>query len=622
MLLSQLPDQVLAKIVSAVYNSTAVIQLWTCGNLLLNTRLARGGCVEFIMKHKDAKKRRLPSVLGSLKALRTVRIQAWELGDYQSLILTTLQTMSHLVELRLVMMYANWVLLDRSSAADGSMETLLHESRVYGAIALTKDIAAMFPVLETLHLNDRTSTETPPIGAQSFALLPPRLTYLQWGACITDEAASPHDDSAVVGYSLLPRSLTYLRLDMFLSMDHFETLPPGLITFKGRFMTFSEEQLRALPRTLTNFGKYLDLPHWSNQIASALPPGLLRLPRFWIPEAPSLDHRWIRTLPQHLTRLSLHPYNLTPIAIAALPRTLLHLEWVSFDEASFAELLSVLPPQTDLLKNVVSWPPRLHTLTNGFKIDSMPISSLLPRSITKISDLSDKAIAESVPLPSGLISLTLSSQLDLDVSYGTFVPIGCPMPESLLIFHAVPISDNRSLVHLNFLPSRLTDLSMSNELTEIDAELLPRTLRKLVTGSVSFEAFASLPPLLEKLTCYHIHSETQLPDGSYYDDSSLTNSQMQEDGAERILRDCSAFGLLPYTLRRLCIDTSKFHADILRHLPSYALTDLNLNISLPVDEMDEFWPSLPLHAFKWVEDLLESEVRHSAAKYRALHNPI
>ena len=603
MLISQLPDQVLSNIVSSVCNSTAVIQLWICGNQLLNNKLARGGCSSFIMRYKDGQERILPGILGHLRSLRVLRIWTWSLGDNQNKLLPTLSLLSQLVELRLETLYGNWMLLDRSSADDGSIAALLPDTRVSGAIALTIDLATMFPLLETLCLEDHSSAYYPPLGPQSFALLPPHLTYLQWGAEWLNEHTFSQTDSTEVGFSLLPRSLTHLHLVSFHSIDDLETLPPGLTKLRGRlYQQLDEDKLKALPRSMTSFGRDLSLPLWTPAIAAALPPGIKRLSSMWT-GSDSLEDQWIATLPHQLTRLALPLYALTPGAIAILPRTLLRLDQLYFDAQACKPILEALAGKVDFNSNLLSWPPNICKLSLGSQSRLSPIIPFLPRSATIVDGIMEAEITRPFPLPPGLVKLAINFDMRYD---RPTIAFGYPIPASLR--HLSMPDSSRDLDNIGMLPSHLAYFSVDRHVLQ-DHKPLPRFLRTLIVTSVSLESFPLLPPHLEKLTCRYTPSEALLPEDSYYDDEG-------EDDTEKVLRPCSAFKLLPASLRKLRIDVSKFHADILRHLPT-GLRKLEINVSLPFDEMELFWPSLPPSSYKWVDSLMKHDVCTSLEEYRA-----
>lgn len=473
-MLRDFPPEIIAEILRGTDASYLVIVLWTCGNQLLNAKLAN--CVTEVDLRSSGPVSVVgyPTLLSSLRRLRHLRLS-----------------------------YAN-------------------AEHMYSSVELARQLALLPPTLLELSLEridalkpvffcadewqQALSPSSSPSSASSLAnkshleLAFPNLTKLRV-ACASKPALTTLAH-------LLPSRLQHLELDFYAEVVEYDLLPKSLLTLSAGLKKNERREL------------------WAPVLAQVYPPlvQVLSLSHVDYVAFTSLSIHWCEKLPKNLKtlkldfRASMEPLKATHISF--LPRTLenadLYIDWNDLEDA--------------VASKEIPWPPGLKRLCVHHKLGKIEHDQLhlLPPSLIEIDGVvcSEKRVDLSL-LPSKLEKLIYYS------SNGTllrYTPLSKPnetnlkelvtrtarfstenfrnLPSSItrLFTYRYPTAD--TLIDLQlalvaeqqgasssssggipefpfYFPASLTDLTMACWYREWFIHL-PRTLTKLSLVSVAF----------------------------------------------------------------------------------------------------------------------------------------
>lgn len=608
MLLSDLPDEVLASILACHSASTSVVALWTCGSQHLNTRLSRRGCDSFVFSDTWAVLPKLPAVLDELKSLRILHIRAACLGIMLSDSLPSIQRLSSLVELRLEIAMGDWYLIDRTSSETVSLLELVKRADTQGVYSLTWDIKSFLPVLETLVCKDiDRATKYPPIGPQSFSHLPSTLKTLEWkGSFVVPQILQPDSLPSEEPFALLPRGLTVLRLGSIPSSLDYSSLPSSLTFVSGFKENTTAEQMATLPRGLTDVSK-MTIPSWTPFLSSHIPTSVTKLPIFLDIDYASFESNtipWHASLPPLLTKLSLYEHAFRPSEIATLPPSLTSIKRLRLHMESLEPLLTDVDWSPFLQENLLPWPPALRHVSLGpfsrgtaARCPELTIS--LPRSLTSLENMYYHR-GDHWLLPPGLINLTVTHLVPNLDNMDTDDKDIDPLPHTLRSYLT---TDCQFLYSFEVFPQGLRTLSLLRRaLSPEMIAAIPRGVTTLTLQEMSSGSFDALPQGLQSLSLAKLdvrpRANTLLSrlTAADYDDDDDDEDYRVEESPDPSSHFYSDFNLLPPSLRKLRLEDILLHAEVLRHLPR-SIETLEATITLPREMASSFWPSLPPHCF-------------------------
>lgn len=554
--LNLFPADILGLMLSWSSTSYLFLDLWQCGNALLNSKLKSGvthitlssTCDRFPRSVQQLRKLRYLSISSSRKLFEN-RLHWRKMVDGLP---STVETLKFLSPDSIL------ALMKYQDVSAVNYELMQYDNGSSRYVDLSKRL----PQLHTLELKARLHNDDLP-G------LPSTLTKLT----ATSIKVSDRDSLQVA--SVLPRTLTYLKATIEYSAPRkriadiksdWAEAPPNLTFLED--VNLDGEDANILPRTLTGgdiLGYYgID---FDCDLALALPP-LLRVLCI-----SSVDHtsfslkgaRWVDHLPTNLTTLSLRPSNLqlSPNDIHELPRSLTKFtctirvkhDWEAFRAIKIA---------ADAAKKQV-WPPNLLKLTIGSDIYLSQLE-LFPASVAHLSvSIAEEAVVSTTQTPGGLRScLVISPQTMLppklrkltinirnpkaDISFATKLPDTLktlmvhrnahePAPLTLETFDMLPNSITKLLCDIPFnsdpkglgaapvaLPKHLTYLEIRSWHRDWFITL-PRGLTNLeishlwgdTTTTSNVDMFASLPPPLTFLSLSSI-----VPSSIVFASSSLS----------------------------------------------------------------------------------------------------
>lgn len=543
MILADLPSEILAQIIGYKHISYCILQLWKCGNTLLNTKLSSG--VTYVHLEADHfLPRRYPLMLSELRNLRYLYV--FSAYDDPIILSKSVRKLPPTIE-ALHLITSNSLCAFRNYTTDKLDCYPNHIKSDYGRGETSYyDTSTFFPRLHTLELR---ASEHRPLSYKDvadFAGLPSSLTRL-----ITNDICLHRERQDIMQY--LPRSLIRLEANIQLKalnefdtrpfLDDWANAPPQLEHVD--FISFECDISSAswIPPTLTS-GDIVELNRsiFTPEFAASLPPTLGQLYIRSLPFAQfELQHKnWALELPKHLHTLTL---NLTTPSdaetaehrhlwhqIACLPRSITNLSFIGFE--------NVMSWHTIPSNNIsLNWPPALTSFDSSgdyfyaqhFKLlpttltsfkayigegDPIIDGSTLPRNLTLLS-LRGKWILAPLSitnhLPTSLTDLTIESERSCKqgVTRETFerLQLLTSLKRLVLDFRS-PQENNPEAVPVSLpLPPNLEELdmpvleiswiaSLPRSLTVLRVDEFRGTQRSIDLG---FKHFLDLPPRLVSL---------------------------------------------------------------------------------------------------------------------------
>lgn len=459
--LSRLPPDCLGLLFNDLSCSYLILRLWKCGDLLLNSKLAKS-IAHIDLKHHERFRCHFPRLLSNFPQLRILSLSTKAAN--MSANDPSFEDLKALPKTLESLRVPATVLLDRSRYRPFAND-----------LGRLNDVSSLFPSLLTLKV-DVGPLLIPKLAlfGSLFSHLPATLTHLSWpNAFITAEKPA--------FMSVLPRSLTILDTRLTLQLRDEEipasvifdmaAAPPGLHTITSvELNPYRLSDYHWLPKTVTRCRIFNPIISWSGVLT--LPQGVTEVVLNLISGFPSdiwtsalskslvtlrvaskLNSAEIRSLPPSLTSLAFRGFfwnespNLAesqdfPAVACVWPSGLTKLECDSFalstDLALLPQSLTVLilpnafiefedEPGTSYFEGI-DFPPLLtqlylHVDENDFDLMQFDFTSLtalntvklalevsgawaLPTSVTKFTVPRAK-VEQLFPLPSALVSLTV-----------------------------------------------------------------------------------------------------------------------------------------------------------------------------------------------------------------------
>lgn len=521
MMLSHLPSDLLGFILGESDSSYLVLDLWICGDKLLNAKMASS--VTYIeLELHPCHFGNYPRMLSEFRSLRYLSLKSSydlmkNVADWR---LELSKLSDGLETLRLESPDARCAFLN--FAPDWSLDSPSFIQTQYPrGRSSFMDIESKFPKLHTLHLVSEGD-----ILADDLAGLPSTLTVLSTSYIIISTGTSSKIDQ-------LPPSLLKLDADIDIEegclegayLEAWSRAPPQLESIRKITWFDSINTTSWLPTSLTEctIAHGHMIPHLPLSLNS------ITLSSFDTSYSNISLSSWASLLPSHLTRLTLDPSNDESLFslganIRQLPETLTSL---SLPHRSFGGSLidwsevrqeSIAPGADNL------WPPRLKELRLGGHTVRAKDVSLLPTTLTSleiaIGDYQGAATRYGIGqidkhfLPSQLTSLQLTARWAKSALESLSVPLHFPSTITNLEieewhvnwFAAIPRSTSSLLikrlhgVHRSSLTARddvFKELPSALKCLAIDR--LDGPPAELLFGGAAFstQSFASLPSLSE-----------------------------------------------------------------------------------------------------------------------------
>lgn len=602
-----LPDVVLAQILAEESASHAVVNLWKCGNPLLNYRLANGGCDTVMLIDRNwTSTSRWPKMLSSLKRLRILKIVRDGYVMPVELLSLELRKLAPTLEtLELDCYGADKGLLNFTESSSISppgyhiTHTPRGESRLW-------HIGEYYPRLQNLRVWEPNKMGTNCFEISDLVVLPPSLVSISMNACFQEG-----------DLSIFPRfmeSITVGISDCSFNGD-VSLLPPYLTWLDGFFCDEGDiDTLASYPRTITNCESFFGWSVFEPEMAAALPPNLKSLEccdSFATEEFEANGiHPWPLALPQSLTKLHLSTVPgevvLNRCQIACLPRTLVELwnlqvDWESLDNAM------------DEGKRIADyWPSSLRTiqfLEGCISIDSSDRLRMLPHQLERLMSLEvDRGFNFTRPFPPFLRELEV---------IGTDIVLCTALPESLEYIKCRGDFDFR---HVGLFPETLSNAEMllcpgrGPVRQRFNFAMLPQELLSLTVTCCSTSCLSELPRGITWLTILDLIGQptpetfSQMPPNLSY----LCIGQMRYDRSACCTN--MAFAALPESLQSLRITHAVLPGSTLRYLPRN-IRDLGLKFASLSAEDLKGMPTSQLRTFTPYELTEIPEIEPDVARY-------
>lgn len=594
--LYQLPDEILSQLLS-YKNSSSLLQLWKCGHVALNQKLARAIRSVDLKDTIPGTTSRWPRLLGQLAGLRHLRINRNECRldtidnlrhELQRLTprLETLELLCiHSVEAfmksdAMIPYKARYWTLPVTEAmreevfAKPKMQRMLiyrgldakqrHEPENYfwhGEYIGMWNVDEAFPHLKSLVLGGQRTIRV--LRDVDFAMLPSSLTKFE----ITNDPRSDSPLPAVQApawkrFDLLPRGLQTLRIDFRdeSTEDNIRGLPSR----------FADEDLKHLPPTLTALGTIaLSVSSNSHDMRSVLPATITSLDLH-----PGSDMGNDFRAPSNISDLTLESFH-SPDFFSELPSTLTRLVLASRNLELDGAHLAAMPQSiiTLQIETPIKWrtvaaqdfPQALTTLICESTVPSN-LLALLPKSITQFDaldnprkhPLSRKCSPQTFPPNISTFHLRPYDENQGKVKISSVRALPRKM-DSLWLPTCHP-ENGKAARFMAALPSQLNQLALQFTKGWDDSQLmhLPSTLTSLILIDApgEFNYFKALPNTLTNLS-HHCSI------------SFAIELEVEEDLVETDLLP-SASGciqFLPASVKHLFLKNISIQGHDIKHLP-------------------------------------------------------
>lgn len=566
-----LPIGILVDILPTLCKHINVIQLWKCGNKLLNHHLESNVVRKLHLEDRwMSSTSRWPTAIASFRHLTSLTMYKASAPMPCGRLSRELQRLPPTME-ELVLEFPGALLaLLNHTDPDASQSCTNLVSTTHGKVTSCMwNVGAVLPVLKKLAAWDIEKTGCNALTLDDLIVLPPKLTQLELSATITEGSFS-HLPRSLETLFLLPTNLSGL------SDITFANLPPNLKRISGYSISRASE-VALLPESLTSIGFLLQsCTELSVELACNLPPNLTELKA--IPYV--VDHgeftsagfkSWTESLPQTLTSITFGRSRVRCIDISHLPDSVTEIRELTLLEGEkISDALDVLPlgiktlhftPDTAPFRygSAGAWIPRTVEVIENMEMDSFSdfeiSAGFLPPSLRRLS-ISGNNISFYGALPQELIQLQCDGNFEFNVRPA--------LPPTLEEFSfKTTRSSNEYLETLQELPSALNLRIVTLSLFKTsDFGLLPRQLLafnvQFLDGPSSEEAFAALPSTLE---LFSIHTW-------------LNNSNKFSP---------SHFSSLPPSLTHLALHQPHLPPETLRYLPK-TLQTVKLTLGEPSPE--------------------------------------
>ena len=527
--LACLPNEILDLILSRPSHSYLAIHLWLTGDSRLISKLSSGLTCLYLSANSEVSSF-LPQILGSLHALRTLKLTSSENSlvrthqDWRPLISSLPKTLKVLsIDSR------DSIFAVRNLATDLNSPTKYITTVYKRGPSNFIDLGTLFPQLETLVLKGYRLRGFPKNNShggneddedhihdlENYAGVPDTVTHLGLPYVLLGKLAKLAP--------LMPPSLIFLESNVVydytdLSIEEIQQdwdLPHLERITSLTWIDQQPKNVSWLPRSLKQCS-IEKLDPLTLAIAQTLPPDLESLKIFSFDresfakcESPSLS-----ALPKHLTSLELScPI---PSRIADLPRMLTRLR-VNDKLDLLAEQETKRNQGLRATHENLDWPPSLTSLSAFIHEIDKGILCLLPHTLTDLNIFSPfrggPIELDGRELPPGLRTLR--------ASFSTNVIISGALPTTLTHFttkiwsvqHTVSFASSTILPpSLTFLDTRLSfPKDESGHLVTPTTIVLPPNLETLITHEFHVDWFSKLPRSLRHLDIYAVHGTLKIP---------------------------------------------------------------------------------------------------------------
>lgn len=603
MRLSQLSATLLDQILGPQL-SYAFLDLWLCGDRLLNAKLCAGlSSVDLIAS--GAVKNRFPRAVLELRALRHFKLYShFNLKDSSKIWPVILRALpSSLKSLSLGIGLIRTILHNYEPQGENPEPLLSHYG---GSISPMVELCTLFPHLEVLSIDAWIIS-----SASDLLALPTTLTHLSCDQLVIDYKALAHTDYKGIG--LLPRALIRLDCEVQFSRSPADTAmfladwalaPPNLEFIRG-ITGIYVNTYDWLPRTLRQIVE-IARPKWTLARARSLPPML----EDW--ELSECDHAtfaaegtdWAAECPQTLKTLLLG-MSLSSASLSHLPRSITSI--VSYMYVLWKDVRECMERLGDgslTEKSYSIWPSSLaHFSGNGSSISDV---ILLPRGLRGLKLRMDTLPEENdfehwcLHFPPSLESLSMTfDRLYEELGVVSFQPLPSSLTELDLesaqdIVFDIPSLEQSLPASLQALSLPITAIPWKSSSTPL---VLPSGLTQLRVAAWRFSwNFLSLPATLTDFVVSNLlDCANEGEDFAAGLPQSLTALVFDKPNAAKpITFSASSFKTLPHLRNLSIVRLGLFPSATLRSLSPH-LTSL----CLPLEDMEEddapFIPKRLLH---------------------------
>lgn len=607
--LAHLPIDVFRLLLSGRQRSYLVIDLWKCGNALLNLKLASS--IEYLCLRdtRMSSTSRYPKLVSNLRNLRYFSINRRDhpLMASSADLSLEIRKLSSLTTLKIRCFDCHHSLHNHTPESTYDSTNLIESLYERGESELI-DMAAFFPKLTTLKLG--RSADARDGYLKDFAGLPPHLTTL----CIP--LFNPTSETLLK----LPRSLTHFKTKFAYlpRVDDWKLAPPGL-TDIGKVNHHFDIARHMLPPSIQ---AHFLVPFPS--IATPYPSHLQKLVFYCENVVGDTEiASWVKQLPRNLESLTLNARcPIPPSSLIDLPPTLTELDCSILSSYSI-HFSSLEANQID--SSLLFWPSHLKAFSTLSFLSESNLKTL-PKGITQLSFGFDSALPlDGSVLPNSLIELKihgkqhlhLSSSLPSTITSFSFSsPIGLPLGFDAGSLSLLPphLSSLRldSLINV---PSELSATHDDDYLSTSDWHAMMASISAAATGSTTAPSTLAtdvvklprhllslnvsewswkwpLPPTLTELQVRSLQDFPRFIEELEEDPFSILPSGLKKlhfMKSDCIVLSDAAFRSLPH-LRSLSVSAT-FKSSILRNLPRF-MNDLYLRLSSLEEEDLPFLPPL------------------------------
>ena len=588
--LASLPPEILDLILSRPSHSYLAIDLWKTGDPRMTSKLS--SCLTCLcLSAKSKSSNVLPKILGSLHALRTLKLTSREKSlvktrrGWRSIISSLPKTLT-----ALIIDSRDSIFAVRNFAPNSDSPTKYITTVYKRGPSNFIDLGTLFPQLETLVLKgyrhtsflegehddpDDNDADDYLHDLENYAGVPDTVTHLG-----LPEVVLGDEDRDTKLAPLMPPSLTFLDTHVLIYTEDVPieamlqdwNLPHLERITSLEWLDVLPDDFSWLPRTLKHC-PIGNLESLTISIARTLPPDLDSLRIYSIDEESfaQFEGSWLSALPKHLTSLNLSYY--LPTKVADLPRRLTYFKASELDLV--AEQEESQKQGRKATHENLDWPPSLSSIDTIINAIDKGVLSLLPHSLTDLKLLSTEAHNElnvdGRELPPGLRTL--------HATFYTGVNIFGALPTTLthLTINGIVagLEGGASFSSWSILPPSLTYLDahlslprLSDLLISTTTITLPPNLETFKVNEFHVDWFTTLPRSLRHLNIYSVHGTLNMaPDYASAIFSGLPpletinlNAVLKDYSQPHTERLCGAvpsesLGSLPSSLKSVSIPT-------------------------------------------------------------------
>ena len=567
--LSTLPGPILAEIFSGEHTSHLIINLWQCGDSLLNRKFAQDITYLDLKDTITKADTCFPSVVFCLKNLRSLSIdrRLRNFEDSQHELASKLRQLE-CSKLEILEIYCGVI-----------VDVFLEDCARPGQDSTSSlDLSLQFPALRHLSISTPTRQTLQHIAPN----LPPNLTYLEaTGLDITLDSGSVfaslprclktwngrfsisatrdgkkcHDNALILSelrriFRDPPPSLTTIaciEMSEMTEVYNFDFLPKTLNVSNGlfRFPDLTMEQLGSIPHVT----KKIIISDFSNE---------------WTTQNPSLPE-WMALLPKRLVNLQFSPTNMMSTEfIKLLPRSLKTLCSSGSHSRSTIDWSEMLNPDV--------WPPGLTRLELPTERISNEAKKCLPATLTYLGCGHEETELYIPPNLKSLMMTITSSKLEF---YPQSRLMELAIAQSALLTTGEIDMDSLELPGDSL--QQLTLMYGFQFIYDLTSDFLPRRVATLNLTQFKMDWFIHLPRTLTNFTCLGLTRLPKINDHNepvdYFSTLPPQLKRLELRGALPMIFDrrtfpAVSFSSLHHLIELRCASIGNFHSDVLLHLQS------------------------------------------------------